>query len=344
MKKNRKADLIISILILYSVFSVLFYINSNRLEITENENNQHCIIDYIVEDILVFDSLDDGISIHSKENLQKSKISIFIEYFLKKSKEIIYLISINCLYSSGFLLLIKFVATSKEHKKATQLEIDGVHVTEDEVKVFNLIEEFLNENRIFNKDKVLFHIKSRANNNLNTDGINRVIDSLLKKNLIMEGSKLTRRIILLNSNREQIFKIIKQYPGIYKNKIAKVLNLCPYVINWHLSKLQAFNLIRERNITGQICYFDYLSSNENDYLYMTINKEKCRRIIEFLVENKNGCTKNQISRELNMHYNTVNRYINEIDDFNLLNRTKLNHREYLTLNEQKFQQITTRFS
>ncbi|MFW9820403.1 MAG: hypothetical protein ACFFE5_12400, partial [Candidatus Thorarchaeota archaeon] len=267
-------------------------------------------------------------------------ISIFFENLLKKSKEILHFIANNCLFSFGILIVIKCIYTNKEDKKVTQLDIEGVNVSEDELMIFNLIEEFLNQNKVFDKEKVFFYIKSRADNKLNIDGINLAIDSLMKKNLIIGGSRLTRRTVLLNINREKIFEIIKQYPGIYKYKITKMMNLSQYVTNWHLSKLLAFDFIRELDMDGHICYFDSLLGKENDLLYITINKEKCRKLIEFLKENKNGCTKNQISRELNMHYNTIVRYIKEIEKYNLLNRSILNKREYLTLDEKEYQQIS----
>ncbi|MFX0022802.1 MAG: hypothetical protein ACFE9S_10770, partial [Candidatus Hermodarchaeota archaeon] len=296
-----------------------------------------------IDNFFIIDNSDNILSVDSTIDLQKSKFSIFFENLLKKNKEIIHFISISCLYSSAILLVIKYVSTNKEQKKDIQLEIDGVNLTEDEVKIFNLIEEFLNKNRIFEKEKVIFYIKSRASNNLNINGINLIIDSLLTKNLIIEGSKLTRRTVLYNINRAKIFEIVKQYPGIYKNKIAKMMNLSQYVINWHISKLLTFDFIRERDINGQICYFDTILGEGNDKLFIMINKEKCRRIIEFLIEHKNGCTKNQISKGLNMHYNTIVKYIKIIDNNNLLNRINLNNREYLTLNTQEYQQISTRF-
>lgn len=343
MKKCQKADLLISILILYSVLSVLFFINSNRIQTPEDGINQYYFSENNIDNFFIIDNSDNTFSIDSTKYIQKSKLSIFFENLLKKNKEIIQFISLCCLYSTAILLVIKYVSTNKEQKKDIQQDIDGVDLTEDELKIFNLIEEFLNKNRIFEKEKVLFYIKSRADNNLNINGINLIIDSLLTKNLIVEGSKLTRRTLLLNINRAKIFEIVKQYPGIYKNKITKMMNLSQYVINWHLSKLLAFDFIRERDINGQICYFDSIVGEENDKLFNIINKEKCRSIIEFLIEHKNGCTKNQISKELKMHFNTIVKYIKIIDNYNLLNRINLNSREYLTIDKLEYQQISTRF-
>lgn len=341
MKKSQRTNLIIIILIFCSVLSVLFYTVSIRLEISEEGHKNYNIDDYDLDDIFFSDSLNHKFYIFSGEYLQISKVNTFLENLQKKSEEILYLTSLNCLYSCGFSLLIKNISRSKAYGKSNHLEINGVHVTEVELKVFKLIQEFLNDNRIFNKEKVLSYVKSRSriNGNLNTNGINVTLENLLKKNIILEGSKLTRRSILLNANREKICDLIKQYPGIYMNKISKTLNLCPYVVKWHLSKLLTFNLIRERNMNAHTVYYESTLSTENDIIFHTIYREKCRRIIEFLKSNRNGCTKNQISKALNMHFNTVTKYINEIDKFNLLVRWKESNKGLITLNEHNFKQL-----
>ena len=86
-------------------------------------------------------------------------------------------------------------------------------LTEEEMRIFGLVQEYLNDNRVFNKENVALYIKSRykVNGNLNHNGIKIVIDSLKKKNLILEGSKLTRKTVLLNANRKIIYnKIISK--------------------------------------------------------------------------------------------------------------------------------------
>ena len=224
----------------------------------------------------------------------------------------------------------------------TSLEIEGVKLTEDEIKVFDFIQEFLDNNRVFNKEKVTSYIKSRyhkSNGKLNCNGIEVVIKSLLKKKIIVEGSKLTRKTILQNSNRKEIYNAIKENPGIYPNKLVKKLHLSSYLVNWHLNMLLKFNLIRSQMINDHIIYFDFNSSKNNDNIFHIISNDNCRRIIEFIKRHDNGCTKYQIFKALQMHYTTITKYLNEIDKLNLLTRGKNKNRHIFSLNYDNFKEL-----
>jgi len=120
------------------------------------------------------------------------------------------------------------LSRSDKIKDDSYLEIEGVKINGEEINVFILIQEFLNHNRVFSKEKAAEYIKSRydkADGNLNHNGIKAVINSLTEKNIIKEGSKLTRNEIFLNSNRKQIYDFIKENPGVYRNKLVRELDL-----------------------------------------------------------------------------------------------------------------------
>ncbi|MFW9829963.1 MAG: hypothetical protein ACFFEY_20505, partial [Candidatus Thorarchaeota archaeon] len=125
----------------------------------------------------------------------------------------------------------------------------------------------------------------------------------------------------------------------YRNKICKMLNLSPFVVNWHLSKLLAFNLIRKIKNNTQICYFAVTLNKKHDYLFHTINQTKCRKIINFLTESGRFFNKNQICKELKMHFNTVIKYTNQMSKYRLLIRKKINQREFFGINLPKVKEL-----
>ena len=65
MKKSRKAHLIICILILYSVLSVFLYVNSNRLDVSEEHK---------IDGISNINTSDELILIKPIKDPQKSEI------------------------------------------------------------------------------------------------------------------------------------------------------------------------------------------------------------------------------------------------------------------------------
>ncbi|MFX1279610.1 MAG: hypothetical protein ACFFA3_09345 [Promethearchaeota archaeon] len=332
MKKRLRNNLVILLLINISFLSLLYYISSIRFETKKDNPEDSNSTYYLFLNQHFSRNSIELFSIDSTDNSHFIEISRFIEELLQDHEETFYILCLTgTVISVEFLLFDKYISKNHILGKKDLLKIVGVNVTEEEFRIFNLIQEYLNCNRVFNKEKVALYIKSRnkVNGNLNFNGITTVIESLIKKKIISEGSKLTRKTVLKNANRAQLYKFIKENPGIYKNPLAKMLNVCPFVIKWHLSMLLEFGLIRERSIKGRISYFDSFLSSEKDLVFYTISQEKCDKIIEFLTVNNKGFTKSQLSKALHMHYNTVTKYLNEIEKFGLLTKKNLNNNKEL---------------
>ncbi len=342
MKKNLKIKLKILFLMNLFILPLVFYIYSNHIKNVEKVNEDYNVKDFDLDDFHFSGTINEEISVISFENPQIREFNNFIELILRNQENSYFIFSFNAIFLP-FLLLVLFINISinKNFKEVHSLEIEGILITKKEMKIFDLIQEYLNHNRIFTKDSVVSYIKSRSktNGNLNYNGIITVIDSLLTKNLILEGSKFTRKTVLLNSNRKTVYDMINEYPGIYMNKLSKKLKLSPFVIKWHLSILSKFNLIRKLKLNNKISYFNSSLNTENDELFNIISREKCMKIISFLHKNNKGYTKNQIAKLLNMHYNTTTKYLNEIDKFNLLIKKQANKTEYIYLNENYYKSI-----
>ena len=90
-----------------------------------------------------------------------------------------------------------------------------IALTNEEQIVLKVVQEYLNKNRQFNMEKILPFIISRfrlASINISKNGIEEILRSLIKKDLLVEGSKLSRDDILLNLKRLQIYNFILRNP------------------------------------------------------------------------------------------------------------------------------------
>ena len=124
-----------------------------------------------------------------------------------------------------------------------------IHLSDDEKTVLTVVQEYLNKNRDFNLGKVIPFINSRfkfSSVNISFNGIKENLRSLVKKNLIIEGSKLTRQDVLRNPNRNEIYYFIKKNLGVYFNIIANKLNIRKQSLKWHLEVLLKFKFIRKQ--------------------------------------------------------------------------------------------------
>ncbi|MFX1573722.1 MAG: hypothetical protein ACFFB0_13310 [Promethearchaeota archaeon] len=344
MKEKLKSQLISILLISGLFFSVLYFISYLKIVKLKNRDEKLCHFqNYYYVDIYDVNMPFESLYKRSLEEILLNEINFLYGSLIERFENVY-----NIIFAFGtstFFIFLEFnnnFILSKKSEGCLLYEIEGVLLTEEEIKVFRLIEEQLKQNRIFNIEKAITYIQSRYNKikgNLNYNGIMEVINSLIKKKIIVEGSKLTRKTVLLNSNRNDIYNLIKLNPGIYVNRLAKTLKISCFVIKWHIHMLLKFNLIRQRNLNGHISYYDNLLTPTNDIIFHIISKEKCVRIIELLKSNNNGVTKYQISKQLRMHYNTIVKYLDNLDAFNLLIRKENNNREYFFLNTMNFENL-----
>jgi len=201
--------------------------------------------------------------------------------------------------------------------------------------IFNIVQEYLNQNRFFNFNDVIPFIQFRLKKfsiNLNQTGIREVLKSLVNKKLIIEKSKFTNENVLENENRKRIYDYICENPGIYFNPIAQNLHLSNYILAWHIKILMNFNFIRSKVIENHEAFFEYNLAPSNDYIYFIISKTKAKRIIDFLIQQQNGASKTELSKELEMHSNTISNYIKSFEEYGLVLKKKLSRKTLYSIN------------
>lgn len=198
-------------------------------------------------------------------------------------------------------------------------------LVEHEQIVFETIKEYLNKNRTFDIKKILPFIASKfakSSININNEGIYKVITSLIRKKMVIEGTKLTKDNILINPKRIDIFNFIIDNPGKHLNKIAKELEISNAVVYWHLSVILKFGLIQKIDFDNREVYFDInLNKNELFKIYI-ISKEKSKKIINYLKVNNIGIPKTKLSNDLKIHYNTIGKYLKYLEEFKIISKVK----------------------
>jgi len=207
---------------------------------------------------------------------------------------------------------------------------------EEEKLVLDIVHEYINKNRHFDTNTIIPFINSRFSKssvNINNNGIKSILQSLIRKNIIIDGSKLTKDNVLLNENRKLIFKYIKKNPGIYFYKLVKELNLTIPVVGWHLNVLLKFKFIRKIKIDNHESYFEENKKSQYNKAIHIITQEKSQKIIQYLIINNNGNTKNHLSVKLGMHSNTIAKYIENFEEYGLIIKKNFPKKILYFLNE-----------
>ncbi|MFW9785302.1 MAG: hypothetical protein ACFFFB_23685 [Candidatus Heimdallarchaeota archaeon] len=215
-------------------------------------------------------------------------------------------------------------------------------IASNEQTVLKIINEYLEKNRFFNVNDILPFISSRfakSDINININGIRAILKSLVEKNYIVEGSKLTRNEILSNFNRKKIFKYIQENPGTHFYDIVSNLDLNIPVVEWHLNILIKFTYISKEKIENSDVYFDVNVKSEDRVRIYFISKAKCKQIIDFLDENQEGITRYQISERLNMHSTTVTKYTDKLHEIGILTKKSLQNKTLYFLNYKTYNKL-----
>ena len=204
---------------------------------------------------------------------------------------------------------------------------------DEEELVFNAIQDYLNKNKILEKNDVINHIKSYFTNssiNINTEGIIKYIESLIKKRRIVEGSKLTKDIVLNNPKRKRICDYITINPGTYFNKIVKGLKMSNHVVYWHLDILLKFDFIKKTKVENHELFFNSkLGIDDAGKSYLTKIKEKSKKILDYLRMDELGTTQLRLASVLQMNPKTIKKYLGLLEEFDLIEKKKVPPNETL---------------
>jgi predicted transcriptional regulator len=199
----------------------------------------------------------------------------------------------------------------------------GMILTEQEKEIYPYIINFVSNNRMIELDKLKSYLRIIASNdaiNLNYEGIQHTIQNLIEKKVILEGARLTREQILNNLNRKKVFEYICDNPGVYHYQIAKNLNLANHIIEWHIEILLNYDYIKEIQLDNHQIYHESDISPEQAVIHYYYRNDKVLQIIKFLETQPNGVSKTKIAKQLNMHPNTVKKYVEELLKYNIINK------------------------
>lgn len=202
--------------------------------------------------------------------------------------------------------------------------------------VYNAIQDYLSKNKTLKVNDIIPYLRSRLSKidiNVNTEGIITIVQSLINKKLIVEGTILTKDIILNTPKRKIIYEYVKNNPGVYLQKIFKDLNYSNHAVIWHINMLLEFKFISKGIVDCHTVYFEPSVDLKRIKLYYYLNNEKSQKIIQFLKINRSGCSKAQILSQLDMHPKTVTKYIDSLLEIGVIMKESAFHKDIYYIKE-----------
>jgi predicted transcriptional regulator len=207
-------------------------------------------------------------------------------------------------------------------------------LVEDEIVVYDLVKEYLQKKPLFQLEEIINFINYRlkSNVNFNKNKITLVIKVLIKKKLILPGTKLVRDDILEVAKRVEIYDYITAMPGANLTEIKDYHEIGSNHVIWHLKWLEKFEFIRSTRFRNQKVYFNSNFDIKYDEVFFYLRNTKVKKIIKLLREQSSSINATNISDTLNIHYTTVKKYMNVLQKFNLLMEIDEEHKKEYLLN------------
>ncbi len=203
--------------------------------------------------------------------------------------------------------------------------------------VLELLEEYLNKKTFFSIREIISYISNRVryNPNINENRIELILKDLIKRHVIIPGTRLMKNNIIEHPKRNEIFNYIKKNPSNI-NEIMRALNIGSNQALWHLSCLEKFRFVRSKQINNHKIFFKFDSNPKLDPLYYYLKKEIVQKIINFM-KNKNKPFKiTEIASGLKKNHSTVKKYLEILTDLELIIIEKEKSRNIFKLDLDKY--------
>ena len=206
--------------------------------------------------------------------------------------------------------------------------------------VLGIVREYLSKKPFFSIKDIVEFVNNRVRHNpdINKNRIELIIKSLIKKRVIIPGTKLMKKDIIDNPTRNEIFKYIKQNPGRNINEIMKTHNLGSNLALWHLSVLEKFQFVRSKKISNRCVFFKFDSDPKFDQLHYYMANDIVQSIIK-LMRNERPLKITEIADGLKKNHNTIKKYLEALIQLKLVEIEKEKSRNLYKLNKEKYLKV-----
>ena len=213
---------------------------------------------------------------------------------------------------------------------------------EEEISIYDIIKEYLNKKAFTpNLDLINFiNQRLKSNPDFNRNKIELIMRSLIRKKIILPGTKLKQEDVLESPLRRKIYRHINRNPGINMSEIISDLNIGNNQTAWHLENLEKFEFIKSEKIGNQKAFFNFCLDPVFLGVFFYLRKNKFNDIINLLKKKnaKSGLTPTAISKKLKIHYNTIRKYLNILVDLQLIKIIKKKNKKKYILNSENYQE------
>ncbi|MFX0028205.1 MAG: hypothetical protein ACFE8B_03280 [Candidatus Hermodarchaeota archaeon] len=211
---------------------------------------------------------------------------------------------------------------------------------DQESMVLSIVKEYLTKKTFFSINDIIEFVNNRVrlNPDINRNKIELIIKSLIKKRVIIPGTRLMKNNIIENPIRNEIFNYINKKPSNI-NEIMKILKIGSNQALWHLSCLEKFRFVRSKKLNNHRIFFTFESNPKLDKFHYYLNKDLIQNIINFMKEEKKVFKITEIANGLKKNHSTIKKYLDILTELKIVKIEKINGRNGFKLDLMHYSKV-----
>ena len=169
-------------------------------------------------------------------------------------------------------------------------DVKNDEMSKEKLEILRIAEELLRENKVIYLD-MLFKI-CRRRLKMDSIKIHTTIQQLHKEKILVNGSKMTKKVVLQHNFREKLFNYVKTNPGknfsMLKKEVPEEIKLEKVIssgfLTWHLNILVKFGYLKMVSLNSFNVYMGKELDTNIGLLYFQLLKKITRDILWLIIK------------------------------------------------------------
>lgn len=214
-------------------------------------------------------------------------------------------------------------------------------------QVLEIAKEIIDQNKALNAELLYNIAKKRLG--IPRRGLSSIIQTLLNRKILVEGSKYTRDTVMQNRFRRKLYEFIKKNLGTHFSLIKNQLQFyeegkitSPGRLIWHLEMLLKFNFIKRIKLKNFTLFLPSEVSEEEGVIHFIIRDEVNYKILAKVLKSI-SIKAADVHKEINEKREVVYYRVKNLIELGFLSFTQQNH-EIIMINPKIYDLLTNIFS
>lgn len=202
----------------------------------------------------------------------------------------------------------------------TQIISEPIGIDHPSVRrVLEIAEEIMSKNKVLNIENLYNLAKKQLK--IPRNGLLSIIQFLINKKLLIEGSKFSKETVLSNQIRRGIYYFIRTNPAIHfsvlrRKAFSETMGSSGQLV-WHLEMLLKFNYIKKIKVGNYTVFLPFDLSEDTGRIIFLLRDRINNKLMKLLTE-ENNVLKSEIYKEIDEKREDVYYRINNLINHDII--------------------------